>query len=293
VHLTAEPLALPLTYHGEGPVWDALAGRLLWVDSPAGRVLDWSPDDGSVNERALGHEVGAVAPRSAGGLVAVVREGFAVVSEDGDERVLAAPLADSPELRMNDGGVDPQGRFWAGSMAYDARHGAGTLYRLDHDGTVETMLSGVTISNGIDWDPSGRWCYYVDTAERRVDRFAFDGERGELGERTTLVDLGDVPGQPDGLTVDAEGCVWVAMWDGRQIRRHDPDGRLLAVVELPVDRPTSCVFGGSQLDRLYITTSQFGLSDEQLADQPDAGKLLCVDPGVSGRPSMPFGGPSG
>jgi sugar lactone lactonase YvrE len=242
-------------------------------------VLDWSPGRKRVVERRLGRHVGAVAPLAAGGLVAAVREGFAVLDDDGRERVLAAPLADRPELRMNDGAVDPQGRFWAGSMAYDARRGAGSLYRLDPDGTAEEVLSGVTISNGIDWDPSGRWCYYVDSPERRVDRFAFDGDRGQLGERTTAVDLADVPGMPDGITVDADGCLWIAIWDGGQVRRHAPDGRLLAVVELPVDRPTSCAFGGRGLDRLYVTTSRYKLP----AAEPLAGRLFCLEPGVSGK----------
>jgi sugar lactone lactonase YvrE len=289
VTLTADPLDLPLAQHGEGPVWDAEVGRLLWVDLMAGRVLAWSPEDGDASERVVGRDVGAVAPRAGGGLVAAVREGFATLGDDGDEKVLAAPLADTPDVRMNDGGVDPQGRFWAGSMAYDMRRGAGTLYRLETDGTVEPMLSGVSISNGIDWDPSGRWCYYVDTPERRIDRFAFDGERGELGRRGTLVDLGNAPGAPDGLTVDADGCVWVAMWEGGQVRRHAPDGRLLAVVDLPVERPTSCAFGGPALDRLYITTSRHELSAQQLAEQPHAGKVFCLEPGVAGRPATPFG----
>lgn len=272
-------------------MWDSELQRLLWVDLMAGRVLEWSPADGAVAERQLGRDVGAVAPRAGGGLVAAVREGFVLIDADGGERLLAAPLADQPELRMNDGGVDPWGRFWAGSMAYDARAGAGTLYRVDLDG-VEPVLTGVTISNGIDWDPTGRWCYYVDSRERRVDRFAFDPEHGALGERTVLVDLGQVAGEPDGLTVDSEGCVWVAMWDGRQVRRHAPDGALLATVDVPVDRPTSCAFGGEELDRLYITTSRYGLSAEQLSEQPLAGKVLCLAPGVSGKAATPFGGSS-
>jgi sugar lactone lactonase YvrE len=288
--LTADPLELPGAHHGEGPVWDAAAERLLWVDLVEGLVLAWSPDGRGLDEHRLGREVGAVAPRSGGGLVAAVREGFATLDGDGRERVVAAPLADSPDLRMNDGAVDPQGRFWAGSMAYDSRRGAGALYRLDPDGTLEEVLSGVTISNGIDWDPSGRWCYYVDSPERRVDRFAFDAERGQLGERTTAVDLADVPGMPDGLTVDADGCIWVAIWDGGQVRRHAPDGRLLAVVELPLDRPTSCAFGGPALDRLYVTTSRFRLTADQLSAQPHAGKLFCLDPGTAGKASMPFRG---
>jgi sugar lactone lactonase YvrE len=153
------------------------------------------------------------------------------------------------------------------------------------------MLTGVTISNGIDWDPDGRWCYYVDTPERRVDRFAFDGERGLLSERTVAVDLTDAPGDPDGLTVDAEGCLWVAMWDGGQVRRHAPDGELLAIVDLPLDRPTSCAFGGRELDRLFITTSRYGLSAKQLSAQPEAGRMFALEPGVAGKPSTPFGGP--
>ncbi len=279
----------PRCHHAEGPVWDDAAQRLLWVDLVAGEVHALDPVRETVETVALGRDVGIAVPRRDGGLALAVREGFVALDEDGRETALANPLADHPDLRMNDGACDPAGRFWAGSMAYDERPGAGSLYRLDSDGALTTMLEHVTISNGLDWDPEGRWMYYVDSATGGVDRFAYDAGTGAIGERRRLIDIPAALGQPDGLTVDSDGCLWVAIWDGWQVRRHGPDGRLLRTVDVSVQRPTSCAFGGAGLDRLFITTSRFGLDAGALTEQPLAGAVLVAEPGALGLATPAFG----
>ena len=184
---------------------------------------------------------------------------------------------------MNEGAADPDGRFYCGSMAYDTRAGAAALYRLDPDGSVAVVLEGVTISNGLDWSPNGSQAYYNDTPTRRTDVFDYDIDAGLTGRRI----FARVDGHPDGLVVDSEGGVWVALYGGGAVQRFAPDGSLDAVVELPVTKVTGCTFGGPRLDELFITTSREGLAP---GDEPRAGSLFRVAPGVRGVPVGEFGG---
>jgi len=223
-------------------------------------------------------------------MLLAVREGFAFLS-DGRIETVSAPLADDLTVRMNDGGCDPVGRYFAGSMAYDTRAGAGCLYRLDPDLSLHTVLTDVTISNGIDWSPDGLLCYYVDSGEHRVDVFDFDVATGELSNRRPFVEIAKSLGVPDGLTVDRGGGVWVALFGGSQVRRFSPAGVLDRMVEVPGPHlVTSCCFGGRDLDQLFISTSTENLTPEQLRDQPGAGCIFVADPACSGRPAVPFGG---
>jgi len=283
--------------HLEGITWDAAAGRLRFVDIPRGLLFDVEPGDpGTARAVQVEAPVTAVHPTTDPGRVLVADgDGIALVTLPGDpvgapvvER-LADPLAGRPEIRMNDGGVSPGGRYLVGSMAYDMTPGAGCLYGLDGDGSLHTVLTGVTISNGIDWSPDGTLCYYVDTPTRRIDVLDHDPATGVLSGRRPLADTSALPGEPDGLTVDADGHVWVAFWGGSQVCRFTPDGHLDAVVPLPVSQVTSCAFGGEGLDRLYITTSTESLSPDRLATQPGAGALFVADPGgATGRPPTPY-----
>jgi sugar lactone lactonase YvrE len=186
---------------------------------------------------------------------------------------------------MNEGGCDPDGRFWCGSMAYDQRPGAAALYRLAPDGSTQRMLDGVTISNGLDWSPDGSLAYYADTATHRVDVFDYDRHSGLTGRRP-FVEIPD-DGNPDGLTVDADGGVWVALYGGGVVHRYGPDGALDAVVEVPTPRVTACTLGGPRLDELFVTTSREGLGPD---DDPLAGSLFRVDAGVAGQPVREFAG---
>ena len=281
--MKAEQLTGPVANHAEGPVWSVRWGGLRWVDMLAGDVLSLA-DAGTVGRRHVGQVAAALRPRTAGGAVLAVERGFALEEADGSVTRLD-PVWTDESIRMNEGGCDPDGRFYCGSMAYDASTGAAALYRLDVDGTVHRVLDGVTISNGLEWSPDGSLAYYVDTPTHRIDVFDYDAERGLTGRRP-FVRIPD-DGNPDGLTVDAEGGVWVALFGGGAVHRYTSEGRLDAVVELPTPQVTACTLGGPQLDQLFITTSREGMGPD---DDPLAGSLFRVDAGVRGLPVRAFAG---
>jgi sugar lactone lactonase YvrE len=278
----AEPLTGPVAFHAEGPQWSPLWGGLRWVDMLAGDVLSLAPD-GSVARRRVGTVAAALRPRRAGGAVIGVERGFVLEDPDGTLTPLPEVWSD-PGVRMNDGGCDPQGRFYCGSMAYDEDEGGGALYRLDPDGSVALVLDGVTISNGIEWSPDGTLAYYNDTPTHRVDVFDHDAEHG-LTRRRPFAVIADDDGVPDGLTVDAEGGVWVALYGGGAVRRYAPDGRLDAVIELPVSKPTACCLGAGGV--LFITTTREGLDP---GEEPLAGSVFQAEVAVQAIPARPFGG---
>jgi sugar lactone lactonase YvrE len=277
----AEPVTGPVAYHGEGPVWSPRWGGLRWVDMLAGDVLALGAD-GGVDRRHVGEVVAALRPRRGGGAVLGVRRGFALEEPDGSLRALPE-LWSGDEVRMNDGGCDPDGRFYCGSMAYDHRTGAGALYRLDPDGSVAVVLEGATISNGLEWSPDGTRAYYVDTPTREISVIAYDVEAG-LHDRRPFA---RTDAHPDGLTVDAEGGVWVALYDGRAVLRYAPEGTLDARVDVNAGHVTACTFGGDDLGRLFITTSREGLAP---GEEPAAGSLFAADAGVRGLAARDFAG---
>ena len=278
--MRAEPYTDPVAYHAEGPVWSEAWGGLRWVDMLAGDVLSLAAD-GAVTRRSVGSIAAALRPRAGGGAVIGVERGFVLEGPDAGLTDLGE-LWDDPGVRMNDGGCDPAGRFYCGSMAYDHRPGAGSLYRLDPDGTVEVAMRDVTISNGLEWSPDGSRAYYNDTATGEVS--ALDAD---LTARRTFARIASDDGAPDGLTVDAEGGVWVALYGGSAVHRYTPSGALDAVVELPVTKATACTFGGPDLRTLFITTSREDLPDDE---QPEAGSVFACTPGVAGLPARTFAG---
>jgi sugar lactone lactonase YvrE len=285
---TSRPVTAAVADHGEGPVWHPSFAGVRWVDMHAGDILELvGPDD--VRRTHVGTVAAAFRPRRSGGLALADERGFVLLADDLTVERRLPELWDDPGVRMNEGGADPAGNFWCGSMAYDEAPGGGALYRLAPDLGVEKVLDGVTISNGLGFSPDGTRAYYVDTPTRRVD--VFDHADGTLTDRRPAVHIAEGPGSPDGLTVDAEGCLWVALFGGAAVHRYSPDGELLAVVPLPVAQVTACTFGGPNLDRLYITTSRHGLDDDARAAQPLAGALFSVDvPGVRGLPALEFAG---
>jgi sugar lactone lactonase YvrE len=271
--------------HGEGPVWWPGWGGLRWVDMLAGDILHLDPDSGAVDRWHVGTVAAALRPRRRGGLVLATEHDFAVAAAPGGElTVLATPVRD-PKIRFNDGGCDPDGNFYCGTMAYAPEPGVGTLYRLGADHAVDVALRGVTVSNGLGWTGDGTRAYYVDTPTHRIDVFDHDSGSG-LHDRRPFVEIPPEQGSPDGLTVDAEGGVWVALWGGAAVHRYSESGALDAVVELPPGKATACTFGGEHLDELYITTSRQGETDPH----PAAGALFRVDPGVRGLPAATFAG---
>jgi sugar lactone lactonase YvrE len=291
--MTADAVELVLDARadlGEGPRWDSRRQRLLWVDIMRGRVHAFAPSTGECRNVAVGRPVGALASASDASLVLAVAGGFARLDLDSERlEMLAVVEADRPQNRMNDGNCDGAGRFWAGTMALDEAPGAGALYRLDPDLTVHTMLTGVTISNGLDWSPDGRRMYYVDSPTQRIDVFDFDVATGTIANRRAFVEVPADAGVPDGLTVDAAGFVWLALWGGAALRRYAPNGTLARVVPLPVTHPTSCAFGGAALDELYVTSARRPLTAQEKARQPQAGGVFRLRPGVAGRPAHLFG----
>ncbi len=269
---------------GEGPVWDIEQERLIWVDIMAGQIRAYRPGVGHERTWSLGEPVGAAVLRKSGGFLAAAQSGFWTVDEaTGAKQKVAGYAGECAEIRMNDGKADAQGRFWAGTMAFDMRAGAGALYRLSGS-SAETMVEGVTISNGLDWTPDGRGMYYVDTMTGRVDLFDFDGETGRISGRRTFVTIEEGAGYPDGMTVDAAGNVWVALWGGWAVRCYSPEGELVGVVRAPASQTSSCAFGGKGLDELYITSARGGLSAAALEKEPSAGSLFVAKVGRKGRP---------
>lgn len=282
--MRAEQVTDSVAFHAEGPVWSPRWGGLRWVDMLAGDVLSLSAD-GAVSRRHVGKVAAALRPRRQGGAVIAVERGFALEGADGKLTPLPEVWSD-PGLRMNDGGCDPDGRFYCGSMAYDQRPGAASLYRLDPDGSVHVVLQGATISNGLEWSPDGARAYYNDTATGRIDVFDYARDTGLSGRRPFAIIPKD-DGAPDGLTVDAQGGIWVALYGGGVVRRYSPGGAVDAVVELPVKNVTACTFGGPALEQLYVTTSREGLAP---GEAPQAGALFRVHAGVKGLPAREFGG---
>jgi sugar lactone lactonase YvrE len=280
--MKAEPITGPLAEHGEGPVWDPAAGRLRYVDMNRGDLLTLH-SDGSVERWHLASVAAAWRPRTDGGMVVGVERGFALA--DAQTRTIEAlpEVWSDPGVRMNDGACDPQGRFYCGSMAYDERPGAGALYRLDPDLSWHTVLTDVTISNGLHWLPDGTAAYYNDTPTQEVAILDFDPEAGRFTGRRVLA---QVDGHPDGLTVDADGAVWTALFGGAAVHRYLPDGTLDAVIDLPTPNVTACAFGGPDYRTLFITTSKEGLD----GSDPLAGSVFAVEPGVAGTPPLPFAG---
>ncbi|MGA5068394.1 SMP-30/gluconolactonase/LRE family protein [Streptomyces exfoliatus] len=296
-HLRAEPCSPLPGRLTEGPVWDTRRQELLWVDIP----------DGLVHRAALAHErnrpdltplatlrfdrpVGAVLPCASGALLAAAGTSFLHLAEGRPvtEAVeVAAPALPDDGLprRMNDAAVDPAGRLLAGTMAYDESPGAGALYRLDGAGLV-TLLDSVTISNGLGWSPDGTRLYYADSPTGRVDAFAYDPFTGVLSDRRPFAVLDR--GVPDGLTVDSEGRVWVAVWGGGEVLAFTPEGTVHARVEVPASHVTSCAFAGPDLDVLVITTATEGLDEKRRAAEPDAGRLFVCRPGTTGLPQPPY-----
>ena len=273
---------------GEGPVWHGESGRLLWVDISGRLIHEFDPGTGLDTSWPVPQMVGAISVRRSGGLVMAMADGFWVCERrlTGHRRV--APVeADRPENRMNDGKSDSRGRFWAGTMGLDARPGAGALYRLDPDGGVRTMVSPVGLSNGLGWSPDDRRMYYADSLAQTLDVFDYEPEEGRIWNRRTLVEIPPEVGLPDGLCVDAEGFVWLAVFGAGEVRRYSPDGALDRTVRLPVSRVTCAAFGGAELDELYITSATEGV---WLDREPQAGGLFRHRPGVRGMPAFEFAG---
>jgi sugar lactone lactonase YvrE len=285
VSTRAEQFTDPCTFHGEGPFWDAENDRLLVLDMLAGTVVEVDAD-GDTRRHKFATVAAAIRARRGAGYVLATEKQFVLLGPDLTEQTALPPVFTDPHIRMNDGGCDPQGRFYCGTMAYDETPGAGTLYRLDPDGSVHVTLREVTISNGLQWNGVGDTVFYADTPTGRVDSFDFEPASGDFNDRRTFTQISG-GGYPDGMAIDEEDGIWVALWGSSAVHRYDRAGRLDLVVDLPVSNVTACAFGGPDLRTLFITTSRQGLDP---ADQPDAGAVFRYESGVRGAQQHAFAG---
>ncbi|HEV2518203.1 MAG TPA: SMP-30/gluconolactonase/LRE family protein [Devosia sp.] len=282
---------LPVAAHlGEGPIWSDTDSRLVWLDILAPAVHVFDPATGQDTTTKVSRMVTAIAARAAGGYAVMTQNGLELLDiANGELTPVVDPEADIETNRFNDAKCDRRGRFWAGSMALDASRPAGSLYSIEADGKWRRHDTGFTVSNGMGWSPDDRLMYFADSAEGCVFAYDFDIEAGTLSNRRSVIQIPPVEGKPDGLTVDAEGYIWVAVWDGWAVRRYAPDGRLDRVVGVPVPRPSSCCFGGDRLETLYITSGRIRLAERMLVEAPLSGGIFAIDAGVRGQPSGTFG----
>jgi sugar lactone lactonase YvrE len=276
---------------GEGAVWDARGQALYWVDIRAPALHRYEPRTRATRTWPMPAPIGSVALREAGGALVALRSGIHRLHLDtGDLALVAAPEGDRPDRRLNDGRCDRQGRFWVGSMHDRLREPSGVLYRLDPDGGCHPALEGLTVPNGLAWSPDGRTMYLADSPARTIWAYPVAAGSGALGPARVFATVPPEAGYPDGATVDADGGLWSAHWDGWRVTRYAPDGRVDRVVALPVQRPTSCAFGGEGLDVLYVTSARTRLREDDLRRGPLAGGLFAVEPGVRGLPEPRFRG---
>lgn len=285
---TARPVSDDRYVLGECCRWDGVTNRLNWVDVFTGRLLTASWDGARLTDVAtvtVPAHLTALAPhrdRDRGWVVAA-NQGIALLDHDGTLTWLAEPEAGGAgRIRMNDGACDPAGRFWAGSMAYDESPGAGALYRYDGEDRYTRVLGQVTISNGLAWSPDNTRMYYADTGDQTISVLDYDHATGNVTSRRTLVTVKQRGGGPDGMCIDSEGCLWVAIWGAGEVRRYTPAGEQVAVVTLDATQPTCPALGGESGHTLFITTAREGLPEELLAAQPDAGRVFATQVDVPG-----------
>ncbi len=272
---------------GEGPVWSVDEQALYWVDIKRALLQRLSPKTGQHDTWKMPSEIGSYALRETGGAIVALRTGFAFFSfENGAIEPIFDPEADLPGNRFNDGKCDRQGRFWAGTMVESESAPNAAFYRLDADRSCRTMRTGVTVSNGLGWSPDNKIMYYTDSPTHNIYAYDFDLASGTISNERVFVH--DEDGFPDGLTVDSEGYVWSAKWNGWKVVRYAPDGSVDRVVKMPVQRPTSCMFGGPDLKQLYVTSASIDLSPEELVRQPLAGSVFVIETDVAGLPEPKY-----
>ncbi len=277
---------------GEGAIWNHRTGELIWVDI-TGKILNfYNPKLKNNKEMLTGQMIGTVVPAESGKMMVALENGFYQLDpETGSKTFIANPEEDVPGNRFNDGKCDPAGRFWAGTMSTGGKKEAGALYRLDTDSTVHKMIENVTTSNGIVWSHDATKMYYIDTPTRKVMTYDYDNATGDISNPQTAVEVPDEMGYPDGMTIDAEGNVWIALWGGSAVGCWNPEtGELLRTIDVPAKNVTSCAFGDDDLETLYITTARQGTSDEELEEFPHAGGLFKTRPGVKGVEAFFFKG---
>ncbi len=277
---------------GEGPIWDSSAQLLFWVDILKHKVHVYDPAEHRDRVIDVGQDVGTIVSRRSGGVMLALHGGFASMDiETGAVRMITDPEVHLPGNRFNDGKCDPAGRLWAGTMAYTDQDTQGSLYCLDTDLGVRRVLSGLGISNGIAWSLDGKTMYFIDSLEYAVKAFDYEKASGAITNGRFVIRVPKRLGMPDGMTIDAEGMLWIGLWQGACVGRWNPNtGESLQTIRLPATNVTACAFGSRDLDTLYITTATAELSPAQLVREPLAGGLFAVKPGVKGTTAFAFDG---
>ena len=271
---------------GEGPAWDARTQTLFWVD-----VLEKRIYAGSKLFLQLDDFVGCLAPRKDGGLVIAQRFGFWTFEPESNRLLtLASPKGEPSNNRFNDGKCDAHGRFVAGTMDHNEQEASGALYSLSPEGRLKKLLKDVRISNGLAWSPDHKTMYFIDTPTREVKAFDYDIETGQIANPRVIIHFEITFGWPDGMTSDMEGNLWIAMWGGARVTRWKPNGVLLEQFGIPALNVTSCVFGGSDMNELFVTTARVGMDGPALKKYPQAGGIFRMQTNLRGMPTFEFGG---
>lgn len=269
---------------GEGAIWNYKTGELMWVNIN-GKILNfYNPQTGNNKEMFTGQMIGTVVPTSSGDVLVALTNGiYRFNTKTGSKNRLVNPEKNLPNNRFNDGKCDPAGRFWVGTMSTVDEKNAGTLYRFDTDSTIYTMIENVSISNGIVWSLDTTKMYYIDTPTQKVVSYDYNNATGEITNKKVAVEVPKEMGSPDGMTIDSEGNLWVALWGGSAVACWNPEtGKLLRTINVPAKNVTSCAFGGNDLSTLYITTARIATTDEELEKFPNAGGVFKCQPGVKG-----------
>lgn len=277
---------------GEGAIWNYKTGELLWVDITAKILNFYHPKLKNNKEMFTGQMIGTVVPAESGKVMVALQNGFYQLDpETGTKKLITNPEEGIEGNRFNDGKCDPAGRFWAGTMSTLGKRHAGALYRLDPDSSVHKMIDNVGTSNGIVWSPDYTKMYYIDTPTRKVMAWDYDNETGEISNPKTAIEVPEEMGYPDGMTIDEDGNVWIALWSGSAVGCWNPEtGELLRTIGVPAKNVTSVAFGDDDLGTLYITTARQGTSDEELEKFPHSGGVFKTRPGVKGVEAFFFKG---
>lgn len=275
---------------GEGAIWDYKTGELMWIDINGKIVNFYNPKTGFNKAMFTGQMIGTVVPEDNGNVLVALEQGiYDFDPATGTKKRIVDPEEDIPDNRFNDGKCDPSGRFWAGTMSTTNKKEAGALYRLDADSSIHKMIDKVSISNGIVWNSDATKMYYIDTPTQKVMKYDFDNATGEISNPQIAVEVAPELGSPDGMTIDEDGNLWVALWSGSAVGCWNPEsGELIRKIEVPAKNVTSCAFGDDDLGTLYITTARTETSDEELEKYPQAGGVFKTVPGVKGVKAFYF-----
>jgi sugar lactone lactonase YvrE len=289
---TWEVVTKHLSLLGEGPVWDNRQKKIFWIDILNGVIQYYYPASGEYRTCQVGQMIGAIALKRSGGLITALKSGFAEIDLNKETvRLISEVETNLPDNRFNDGKCDPAGRFWAGTMSISNTPHAGSLYVLEKN-FVRTKIVGVSCSNGLAWSPDHKTLYYIDTPTSSVVAYDYNIITGNITNKNIVINISKEEGYPDGMTIDTEGMLWIALWGGWKIARYNPyTGKQLSQFSLPVSRVSSCIFGGDTLEDIYITSARTGLSEDEIKTQPLSGSLFVIKKsGFKGMDAFEFNG---